>query len=139
MALLIPRHLLSEYVARNTVTEVALLTLPLLCGTGLGIVLSLLSLPITLLIVSAWFGLVLGIWTGRSTVFGYAPLAWPRPETAGDNVIAALAYNGVLSLGVLLAAVVWSATDRLLLAGAIAAVGPLWFLKHVHLFVVQFE
>lgn len=124
-------------MVRNTVTEVGLLALPLLSGTALALVLSLLSLQIALLFASAWGGLVLGIWVGRST--GYVPVTWPRPETVGDYVIAALAYNGVLSLGVLVATVAWSATDRLLLSSAIAAIGSLWFLKHVHLFVVQFD
>ena len=126
-------------MVRTTFLELALLTLPLSGSISLLVALSFLSVTVGLWFVSAWLGLFVGLWTGRSTTIRYSLVDWPRPQTTGDNMTAALAYNSVLGFGVLLGSVAWSASDSMLLSSAIAAVVPLWFLKHIHLFIFQFD
>ena len=126
-------------VVRTTFLELALLTLPLSGSISLLVALSFLSETVSFWFVSAWLGLFVGLWTGRSTTLRYGLVHWPRPQSTGDNVTAALAYNSVLGFGVLLGSVAWGGSNSMLLSSAIAVIVPLWFLKHIHLFLFQFD
>jgi hypothetical protein len=86
--------------------------------------------------VLAWFscgvgGLILVIWTGRAPTISVTVLDWPRPESGADIVINAIAYNGVLVLGTVIAEIVWQVSTTVLLAALVGVFLPFWFLKHI--------
>lgn len=86
--------------------------------------------------VLAWFscgvgGLILVIWTGRAPTISVTVLDWPRPESGADIVINAIAYNGVLVLGTVIAEIVWQVSTAVLLAALVGVFLPFWFLKHI--------
>lgn len=120
---------------QNTVLELIVVTLPTSSGLALGRL--IFSVPMTLFswFVTGMFVLIIVVASGRTSTIDYSLVKWPRPETVGDLIINGIAYDSVLVLGVGLAQMVWIASDNVLLSGGIAAILPIWFLKHIRLLV----
>jgi hypothetical protein len=80
-------------------------------------------------------GLLVAVASGRTSAIKLSLIKWPRPEARGDLAVNAIAYNGVLIIGTVLAQIVWTASNSLLLAAGVGAVLPIWFLKHIQFLV----
>lgn len=123
----------------RVLTEIVLLTAPI--GFGVVVAVSIGTIPdITIRwLLSGWSGLAVAVWSGRESSLPTTLVEWPRPQTAVDILTATIAYHGVLGLGVLVSGIAWGITNSTLLAFVLAAVLPVWFLKHLYLLVFALD
>jgi len=118
-------------LSQSTVAEIVTTVLPcalILIGSTISF-----SLPLTMI---GWFtcgvgGLVLTIGLSRANVLPSSILDWPQPQSGADIAVSAIAYNGVIVLGTVLAEFVWQVTSTILFAVPVGILLPLWFLKHI--------
>lgn len=120
---------------RHTSLELVTIASPCLIFLVAGTV--VLSWPLAVL---GWFscgllGLLIAVGSGRTSTIGLSLIDWPRPESNGDIVVSALAYNSVLFLGTVIAQVVWEISGNFVLTVGIGLFLPGWFLKHIHFLV----
>ncbi|MDT3437660.1 hypothetical protein [Haloarcula sp. 1CSR25-25] len=122
-------------LTRYTAVEIGTSTSPYLVVLAIASVVY--SWPLTVLgwCVSGLLGLLVAVASGRTSAIKLSLIKWPRPEARGDLAVNAIAYNGVLIIGTVLAQIVWTASNSLLLAAGVGAVLPIWFLKHIQFLV----
>jgi hypothetical protein len=82
------------------------------------------------LAVCGWVGLSLSLGKSRATE-GIAIVRWPSPSSLPNKVTSAIAYNGTLSLGIFVSTIVWLGTRRFIIGMIVAAILPVWLLKHI--------
>lgn len=122
-------------LSRSTPVELVTITSPTLVSLATATV--VLTWPPTVLgwILCGLLGLLVAITSGRTSAIEFALIEWPCPETKGDVVVYAIAYNGVLLIGTLLGQMVWTVSNSLSLTAGVGAILPVWFLKHIQLLV----
>ena len=130
-----PYDVRRNMLKRYTPLEVTALASPSLVSLVYGV--WIFSWPRTLLVwsVCGLVVLVLAVVSGRTSAIAYSLLEWPRPEIKSDVAASMVAYNGVLTLSIVLGQIAWNVSNNLLLATGIGALTPLWFLKHLRLLV----
>lgn len=123
-------------MTRSTFVEIGAITSP--CVGVLATVTVVYGWPPTVLgwFVSGVFGLFIAVPLGRTPAGKLSLLSWPRPEARDDVAVNVIAYNGVLIIGTVLGQIVWAISNSLLLAAAVGAVLPVWFLKHIQFLVL---
>lgn len=82
------------------------------------------------LAVCAWAGLSLSLGGSRAAE-RVTVVRWPHPSSTLDKATSVIAYNGVLGLGILMSTIAWLATRGFIIGVIVAAVLPVWFLKHI--------
>ena len=89
------------------------------------------------LVFCGWGGLTLGLSAGRWRK-RFAFVTWERPTTRVAQLTTILAYCCVLGMSVVVALVICAVTSSFLVSGGIAALAPIWFLKHL-LFILELD
>lgn len=82
------------------------------------------------LAVCGWVGLSLSLGGSRATE-RITVVRWSHPSSTVDKVTTAIAYNGVLGLGILVSTIAWLVTHWFIIGVIVAAVMPIWLLKHI--------
>lgn len=83
-------------------------------------------------------GLSLSLSASRATE-GITIIRWPHPSSMPDKVTTVIAYNATIGIGTIVSTVAWLTTDWFLIGVIVAAILPLWLLKHIRVILTLDE